>query len=58
MRQFLIDRSKKYAFQLLYISCNPLTMARDIQELLAHGFSLSVLQPVDMFPHTHHIETI
>jgi 23S rRNA (uracil1939-C5)-methyltransferase len=58
MRRFLIDRSKKYSFQLVYISCNPLTMARDIQELCAHWFSLSILQPVDMFPHTHHIETI
>lgn len=58
MRRFLIDRSKKYRFQLLYISCNPLTMARDIQEMLSNWFSLSVLQPIDMFPHTHHIETI
>jgi len=33
-------------------------MARDIELLLQQGFSLKQIQPVDMFPQTHHIETI
>lgn len=45
-------------FKLLYISCNPITMKRDVELLLQQGFSLKVIQPVDMFPQTHHIETI
>lgn len=57
--QFLIDLKRKHAYRLLYISCNPNTMARDMWLLIDSGqFNLSALQPVDMFPHTHHIEVI
>ena len=45
-------------FKLLYISCNPTTMARDIELFDQLWFKVKSLQPVDMFPHTHHIETI
>lgn len=45
-------------FKLLYISCNPTTMARDIELFDNLWFKVKSLQPVDMFPHTHHIETI
>lgn len=44
--------------RLVYISCDPATLCRDLGELLNHGFSLTKLQPIDMFPQTHHIETI
>ena len=44
--------------QLIYISCDPATLIRDINELMEHGFSVCTFQPVDMFPQTHHIETI
>ncbi len=54
----LAQLKKEYEFKLLYISCNPITMARDIELLLQEGFSIKSLQPVDMFPQTHHIETI
>lgn len=54
---FLIEQRKKHPYKLLYISCNPVTLARDIA-LLKEVFSPKILQPVDMFPHTHHIETI
>jgi len=50
---------KEYKFKLLYISCNPVTMARDIELLVnEQWFSTKEVQPVDMFPHTHHIENI
>ncbi len=44
--------------KLLYISCNPATFARDAKELVKAGYSLPAVQPVDMFPHTMHIELV
>jgi len=43
--------------KLIYISCNPSTLAKDIQTLSAK-FDVKYIQPVDMFPHTSHIETV
>ena len=43
---------------IVYISCNPETQARDIKTFLQNGYSLHVIQPVDQFPHTPHIENI
>lgn len=43
---------------IIYISCNPATQARDVKFLSGHGYSLQSLQPLDMFPQTDHIETI
>ncbi len=43
---------------LIYISCNPLTQAENVKELLSAGYRLKTLQPVDQFPHTYHIENI
>jgi len=44
--------------RLLYISCNPSTFARDAAELVAAGYRISPVQPVDMFPHTRHVELV
>jgi len=55
---FLGELKKEQDFKLLYISCNPITMVRDIELLLTHGFQIKNIQPVDMFPQTHHIECI
>ncbi len=43
---------------ILYISCNPSTMARDLEAWKAAGYRLSFLQPLDMFPHTGHVEVV
>ncbi|MDO8948860.1 MAG: class I SAM-dependent RNA methyltransferase [Desulfocapsaceae bacterium] len=44
--------------RLVYISCDPATLCRDLGELIHSGFTIIKLQPVDMFPQTHHIETV
>ena len=43
---------------IVYVSCNPATLARDLKYLLQNDFIPEVIQPVDMFPNTSHIETI
>jgi len=42
---------------VVYVSCNPATQARDLQ-LLDEKYVVTKVQPVDMFPHTHHIENV
>lgn len=44
--------------KVVYISCNPKTQARDCKRLCKAGYDFVALQPVDMFPHTPHIESI
>lgn len=43
---------------LIYISCNPSSLARDLDLLQSRGYDISDLQPVDMFPQTAHLETV
>lgn len=43
--------------KIVYVSCNPATQARDIA-LMAEKYEVKAVQPVDMFPHTHHVENI
>lgn len=43
--------------KIVYISCNPATQARDVA-LLKAKYTLARVQPVDMFPHTHHVENV
>ena len=44
--------------RVVYVSCNPSTLARDINYLDEHGFKCVEIQPVDMFPHTMHVECV
>jgi 23S rRNA (uracil1939-C5)-methyltransferase len=43
---------------IVYVSCNPATLARDLKRLLQCGYCIAAIQPVDMFPQTYHIETV
>jgi 23S rRNA (uracil1939-C5)-methyltransferase len=44
--------------KIVYISCHPESLARDVAHLLEQGYHLKQVQPVDMFPQTTHVETI
>lgn len=44
--------------RIVYVSCNPANLARDGKEIAAKGYRLTMIQPVDMFPQTSHIETV
>jgi len=46
------------AKKIIYASCNPTTQARDVRELINSNYIIGCVQPIDMFPHTHHIECV
>ena len=52
---FAIKLSEK---AIIYVSCNPTTLARDLKYLHENGFKTQYIQPVDMFCHSYHIESI
>ena len=44
--------------RIVYVSCNPASLARDAAYLNKHGYAVLKAQPVDMFPQSHHVETV
>ena len=43
---------------IIYVSCNPATLARDLKIFSEKGFTPVKIQPIDMFPQTAHVETV
>ena len=57
-KRFLSCAVKLAPAKIVYISCNPETLARDLMSLCTNGYNVKKIQPVDMFPHTSHIECV
>lgn len=54
----LEDLIKMQCNKIVYVSCNPATLARDLKYLSSHGYEVKAVQPVDMFPQSYHCETV
>ncbi|HPD88408.1 MAG TPA: 23S rRNA (uracil(1939)-C(5))-methyltransferase RlmD [Oscillospiraceae bacterium] len=57
-RKFLSSLLAMRPKRIVYISCGPESLARDLQVLTDGGYTVKGVQPVDMFPHTEHVETV
>ena len=57
-REFLQALASVKPDRLVYISCNPQTLARDLEYLTKKGYRAKAIQPVDMFPFTRHVESV
>ena len=55
---FLRDLAEMDIEKVVYVSCNPATLARDMEIMRGLGYKLGAVQPVDMFPGTYHVECI
>ena len=56
--EFLANVARMAPKRVVYVSCNPVTLARDLATLTKLGYKAEGFTPVDMFPHTEHIETV
>jgi 23S rRNA (uracil1939-C5)-methyltransferase len=57
-RQALDALAEHEPERIVYVSCDPATLARDVKRLARSGYSLREVQPVDMFPQTYHVESV
>jgi 23S rRNA (uracil1939-C5)-methyltransferase len=57
-RSLLEAIAEKKPQKILYVSCDPATLARDLNILIQKGYRLTAVQPFDMFPQTMHVETV
>ena len=56
--QFIDSVARMAPKRVVYVSCNPVTLARDLELLTRKGYKVESSTPVDMFPHSEHIETV
>ena len=56
--EFIAALAKMAPKKAVYVSCDPTTLARDLALFAAKGYKARAIQPVDMFPHTEHIEVV
>ena len=57
-KKITADIARMDPTKIVYISCNPATLARDLAALVKFGYNLGVVQPIDLFPQTFHVEAI
>ena len=56
--EFITACEKLAPSRIVYVSCDPTTLARDLKEFRKHGYDPQYAVPVDMFPFTEHVETV
>ncbi len=56
--QFIESCATLNPSRIVYISCNPISLQRDLRLFVEQGYKVEIIQPVDMFPHTNHVETV
>ncbi len=56
--EFLLGVAALAPKRVVYVSCNVQTQARDLEFIRRHGYRIESLTPVDMFPHTKHVESV
>ena len=57
-QEVIAAAGEKASDMICYLSCDPVTFARDAQRLGASGWRLATLDLLDLFPNTHHVETL
>ena len=57
-KQVLAALAERQAPLLVYVSCNPVTLATDLESLTESGYTVAAVQPLDMFPQTPHCEVV